>query len=70
VHGDGGVVVVVDDVAEVEVEGREVGGRGTSRGGGHGHALEDVEDDGGEAVGVEVDFLRVGDLANFAGGGA
>ena len=31
-------------------------------------ALEDVEDDGGEAVLVEVDFLVVGDLADVAGG--
>jgi hypothetical protein len=30
-------------------------------------SLEDFDDDGGEAVGVEVDFLVVGDLAEIAG---
>lgn len=32
-------------------------------------ALGDVEDDAGEAGGVEVDFLVVGDLADGAGEG-
>jgi hypothetical protein len=30
------------------------------------HALQDLDDDGREAVGVEVDFLVVGDLAEVA----
>jgi hypothetical protein len=32
-------------------------------------SFEDFDDDGGEAVGVEVDFLVIGDLAEIAVGG-
>lgn len=69
------VGVVADEFFEVRSEraavGLEVGvGRGGGGGGGGlgADALGDVEDDAGEAVLVDVDFLVVGDLADFAGG--
>jgi hypothetical protein len=60
------VCVLADEVLQVDCEGAavafEAGPRGVD-------ALRDVEDDRGEAVLVDVDFLSVGDLADLAGGG-
>jgi hypothetical protein len=52
------VFVVGDEVFEMVFQGFGVGFL---------DSLEDFDDDGGEAVGVEVDFLVVGDLAEVAG---
>jgi hypothetical protein len=52
-------VFVRDEVFEVVLQGFGVG---------FFDSLEDFDDDGGEAVGVEVDFLVVGDLAEIAVG--
>ena len=38
-------------------------------GGELGYALGEVDSDGGEAIGFEVDFLVVGDLSDCAGKG-
>ena len=51
------VFVVGDEVFEMVFQGFGVGFL---------DSLEDFDDDGGEAVGVEVDFLVVGDLADVA----
>ncbi len=59
------VGVVTDEVLEVDGQGAAVALESVARGV---DALGDVEDDGGEAVLVEVDFLVVGDLADRAGG--
>jgi hypothetical protein len=60
------VYVVADEVLQMDCQGAavtfEAGPRGVD-------ALRDVEDDRGEAVLVDVDFLSVGDLADLAGGG-
>jgi hypothetical protein len=59
-----GVGVVADQVLEVNCQGAAVALE--ARAGGV-DALGDVEDDRGEAVLVDVDFLVVGDLADGAG---
>jgi hypothetical protein len=58
--GSGIVFVGSDEVFEVVLQGFGVGFL---------DSFEDFDDDGGEAVGVEVDFLVVGDLAEIAVGG-
>lgn len=57
------VGVLADQVFEVDCQGAAV--LLESAAGGV-DALRDVEDDGGEAVGVEVHFLVVGDFADHA----
>lgn len=59
------VGVGIDDVLEVDGQRCAVGGVGAAR---WADALGDVEDDAGEAVFVEVDFLVVGHLADGAVG--
>ena len=53
-------VTLSDYVVEVVLESFFVGGE-------LGHALGEVDIEGGEAVGFEVDFLVVGDLPDCAG---
>jgi hypothetical protein len=54
----GAVARAVDEVGEVVLEGFRVAGVV--------YAFEDLDDEGGVAVGVEVDFLVVGDFADLA----
>ena len=64
------VGVVADELLEVRGEGAAVRLEVACRRGGGGpraDALSDIKDDAGEAVLVDVDFLVVGDLADFAG---
>lgn len=51
--------VLVDNIFQMELNSLQIGGSV--------HTLEDVDDDGAEAGGVEVDLLVVGDLADVAG---
>ena len=57
---DSSCVTFGDYVVEVVLESFFVGGE-------LGHALGEVDVEGGEAVGFEVDFLVVGDLPDCAG---
>lgn len=57
--------VVADQVFEVDCQGAAVALQPVAGGV---DALGDVEDDGGEAVFVDVDFLVIGDFADRAGG--
>ena len=61
-----GVGVVADEVFQVDCQGAAVA---LEAGAGGVDALRDVEDDRGEAVFVDVNFLVVGDLADGAGAG-
>jgi hypothetical protein len=58
-----GVGIVADQVFQVDRQGAAVALEAVAGGV---DALGDVEDDGGEAVLVEVDFLVVGDFADRA----
>ena len=60
-----GVGVLADQVFQVGCQGAAVPFQASAGGV---DTLRDVEDDGGEAVFVEVDFLVVGDFADCAGG--
>ena len=60
--GDLSCVAFGDYVVEMVLESFFVGGE-------LGHALGEVDSEGGEAVGFEVDFLVVGDLPDCAGKG-
>lgn len=60
-----GLGVLADQILEVDRQGAAVALEPLAVGF---DPLGDVEDDGGEAVLVEVDFLVVGDLADRAGG--
>lgn len=52
--------MLVHDIFEVELQSLFVGGRFRD-------AFSDLDDDGAEAGGVEVDFLVVWDFADVAG---
>jgi hypothetical protein len=58
------VGVVADQVFEVDCQGAAIALQAVA---GSVNALGDVEDDGGEAILVKVDFLVVGDVADRAG---
>jgi hypothetical protein len=60
------VRVLADKIFQVDRQGAAVALEWVVAGGVH--ALGDVEDDGGEAIFVKVDFLVVGDFTNHAEG--